>query len=141
LLLRYNELDRTLDELSTIIKSIRSHQQQSTDDFDQFLSIETDIEKHSTVISNLLAFDHNLLNETDISQRNIHSLSRTVQTLEQHDFEILLKSTIDLANKFNDNSIKDKFQYLLTKIDNNEINQNINRTKLHCFIRIYDYND
>ncbi|CAF4828603.1 unnamed protein product, partial [Rotaria sp. Silwood2] len=104
-------------------------------------SIETDIEKHSTVISNLLAFDHNLLNETDISQRNIHSLSRTVQTLEQHDFEILLKSTIDLANKFNDNSIKDKFQYLLTKIDNNEINQNINRTKLHCFIRIYDYND
>ncbi|CAF3242342.1 unnamed protein product, partial [Rotaria sp. Silwood2] len=37
LLLRYNELDRTLDELSTIIKSIRSLQQQSTDDFDQFL--------------------------------------------------------------------------------------------------------
>ncbi|CAF4071632.1 unnamed protein product, partial [Rotaria sordida] len=37
LLLRYNELDRTLDELSTIIKSIRSLQQQSTDDIDQFL--------------------------------------------------------------------------------------------------------
>ncbi|CAM2712242.1 unnamed protein product [Rotaria socialis] len=37
LLLRYNELDRILDELSTIVKSIRSLQQQSTEDFDQFL--------------------------------------------------------------------------------------------------------
>ncbi|CAM4836468.1 unnamed protein product [Rotaria magnacalcarata] len=37
LLIRYNELDRILDELSTIIKSIRSLQQQSTEDFDQFL--------------------------------------------------------------------------------------------------------
>ncbi|CAF4706389.1 unnamed protein product [Rotaria sp. Silwood2] len=60
-------------------------------------SIETDIEKHSTVISNLLAFDHNLLNETDISQRNIHSLSRTVQTLEQR--WILLKELI-MKQKF-----------------------------------------
>ncbi|CAF5095833.1 unnamed protein product, partial [Rotaria sp. Silwood1] len=49
----------------------------------EFQEIETDIEKHSTVISNLLALGRNLLNETDISSRNVDSLSRTVQTLEQ----------------------------------------------------------
>ncbi|CAF3077809.1 unnamed protein product [Rotaria sp. Silwood2] len=127
-------------------------------------------------------------NSDYLLSRTIYSKSDVNQRLDE--FEILLKSTIDLADKFNDNSnewiiiehrlqsIKDKFQYLLTKsnrqyrelkintdikheileinsqldhletlahslepIDHNEINQNINRTKLHCFIRIYDYND
>ncbi|CAF1246804.1 unnamed protein product [Rotaria sordida] len=124
-------------------------------------------------------------NSDHLSSRTIYSTSDVNQRLDE--FEILLKSTIDLANEFNDNSnewiiiehrlqlIKDKFQYLLTKsnrqyrelktnydikheileinsqldhleilthslepIDNNEINQNINRTKLHRFIRIHD---
>ncbi|CAF4651168.1 unnamed protein product, partial [Rotaria sp. Silwood2] len=64
-------------------------------------TIETDIEKHSTVISNLLALGHNLLNETDISQRNIDSLSRTIQTLEQRWLslkELIMKRKFELDN-------------------------------------------
>ncbi|CAF4572907.1 unnamed protein product [Rotaria sp. Silwood2] len=124
-------------------------------------------------------------NSDYLLSRTIYSKSDVNQRLDE--FEIILKSTIDLADKFNDNSnewiiiehrlqsIKDKFQYLLTKsnrqyrelkintdikheileinsqldhletlahslepIDHNEINQNINRTKLHRFIRIHD---
>ncbi|CAF4001467.1 unnamed protein product, partial [Rotaria sordida] len=120
-----------------------------------------------------------------LASRTICSTSGVNQRLGE--FEILLKSTIELANEFNNNSnewiiiehrlqlIKDKFQYLLTRsnrqcrelktnsdikheileinsqldhletlthslepIDNNEINQNTNRTKLHRFIRIHD---
>ncbi|CAF3496121.1 unnamed protein product [Rotaria sp. Silwood1] len=37
LLVRYNDLDRALDNLSTEIKSIRTFQQQPTDEFDQFI--------------------------------------------------------------------------------------------------------
>ncbi|CAF3725966.1 unnamed protein product [Adineta steineri] len=36
-LVRYNELDRTLDELNTLVKSVRSLQQQPTEDLNQFL--------------------------------------------------------------------------------------------------------
>ncbi|CAF5008902.1 unnamed protein product [Rotaria sp. Silwood1] len=124
-------------------------------------------------------------NSDHLLTRTIYSRSDVNERLDE--FELLLKSTIDLANQFNDNSnewiiiehrlqsIKDKFHYLLTKsnrqprelkttadvkhemleissqldhletlthslepIDNNEINQNINRTKLHRFIRIHD---
>jgi hypothetical protein len=46
-------------------------------------TIEIDIEKHSSIISSVLALGHNLLNEPDVRPRNIDSLSRTVQTLEQ----------------------------------------------------------
>ncbi|CAF1279500.1 unnamed protein product [Rotaria sordida] len=124
-------------------------------------------------------------NSDHLPSRTICSTSGVNQRLGE--FEILLKSTIELANEFNNNSnewiiiehrlqlIKDKFQYLLTRsnrqcrelktnsdikheileinsqldhletlthslepIDNNEINQNTNRTKLHRFIRIHD---
>ncbi|CAF3855305.1 unnamed protein product, partial [Adineta steineri] len=37
LLLRYNEVDRTLDSLNILIKSIRTLQQQPTDELDQFI--------------------------------------------------------------------------------------------------------
>ncbi len=45
--------------------------------------MEIDLEKHSTIISSLLALGHNLLSETDIRPRNIDSLTRNVQSLEQ----------------------------------------------------------
>ncbi|CAF3482671.1 unnamed protein product [Rotaria sp. Silwood1] len=67
----------------------------------EFQEIETDIEKHSTVISNLLALGRNLLNETDISSRNLDSLSRTVQTLEQCWLslkELIIKRKYELDN-------------------------------------------
>jgi hypothetical protein len=51
--------------------------------FVEFQSIELDLEKHSSIISSLLALGHNLLNEIEIRPRNIDSLTRSVQTLEQ----------------------------------------------------------
>ena len=42
-----------------------------------------DLEKHSSIISSLLALGHNLSNEMEIRPRNIDSLTRSVQTLEQ----------------------------------------------------------
>jgi hypothetical protein len=51
--------------------------------FSEFQSIEMDLEKHRSIISSLLALDHNLLNEMEIRPRNIDSLTCSVQTLEQ----------------------------------------------------------
>lgn len=56
--------------------------------FFKFQTIERDIEKHSSVISSLIALGHNLLNESDIGSRNVDSLSRSVQALEQRWFAL-----------------------------------------------------
>ncbi len=58
----------------------------------EFQSIETDLEKHNPIISSLLALGHNLLNEMEIRPRNIDSLTRSVQTLEQR--WVLLKDLL-----------------------------------------------
>ena len=55
---------------------IRVHQQ-------SLASIEVDIEKHSSIISSLLALGRNVLNETESRPRNIETLSRSVETLEE----------------------------------------------------------
>ncbi|UJR37453.1 hypothetical protein I4U23_030156 [Adineta vaga] len=46
-------------------------------------TIETDIENHSSVVNSVLALGRNLLNESDIRSRNIESIPRTIQSIEQ----------------------------------------------------------
>ncbi|CAF3475042.1 unnamed protein product [Rotaria socialis] len=55
---------------------LRNHQQ-------SVAAIEADIEKHSSVISSVLALGHNLLSESDVRPRNIGSIQRTIQSIEQ----------------------------------------------------------
>ncbi|CAF4242102.1 unnamed protein product, partial [Rotaria sordida] len=46
-------------------------------------AIEGDIEKHRTIVSSVLSLGHYLLNEIDIRSRNINSIRRTIQSIEQ----------------------------------------------------------
>lgn len=46
-------------------------------------SMESDIEKHTPTVTALLALGHNLLTETEIRPRNIDTVARAVQTLEE----------------------------------------------------------
>ncbi|CAM4803210.1 unnamed protein product [Rotaria magnacalcarata] len=55
---------------------LRNHQQ-------SVAAIEADIEKHSTIISSVLALGHNLLSESDVRPRNIGTIQRTIQSIEQ----------------------------------------------------------
>ncbi|CAF4870940.1 unnamed protein product, partial [Rotaria sp. Silwood1] len=55
---------------------LRAHQQ-------SIITIEGDIEKHTTIVSSVLALGHYLLSEIDIRSRNINSIPRTIQSIEQ----------------------------------------------------------
>ncbi|CAF4873186.1 unnamed protein product, partial [Rotaria sp. Silwood1] len=55
---------------------LRAHQQ-------SIIAIEADIEKHTTIVSSVLALGHNLLSEIDLRSRNINSIPRTIQSIEQ----------------------------------------------------------
>ncbi|CAF4163427.1 unnamed protein product, partial [Rotaria sordida] len=47
------------------------------------IGIEGDIEKDPTIVSSVLALGHYLLSEIDIRSRNINSIPRTIQSIEQ----------------------------------------------------------
>jgi len=55
-------------------------------------SIELDIEKHTSIITSLLALGHNLLTENETRPRNIETVARSVQTLEER--WVLLKDLL-----------------------------------------------
>ncbi|CAF2655446.1 unnamed protein product [Rotaria sp. Silwood2] len=69
-------LQRSLSINTLNANELRSHQQ-------SIVAIEADIEKHSTIVSSVLALGHNLLSENDIRSRNIGSIPRTIQSVEQ----------------------------------------------------------
>ncbi|CAF0984495.1 unnamed protein product, partial [Rotaria sordida] len=69
-------LQRSLSINTSNANELRVHQQ-------SIVAIEADIEKHSTIVSSVLALGHNLLSETDIRSRNIGSIPRTIQSIEQ----------------------------------------------------------
>ncbi|CAF1260766.1 unnamed protein product [Rotaria sordida] len=88
----FNEFEQGCENIRLWMDTIETNLQrtlptQNTNEFhihqQSIAAIEMDIEKHSTVMSSLLALGHNLLNDTDISSRTIDSLSRRIQTLEQ----------------------------------------------------------
>ncbi|UJR08743.1 hypothetical protein I4U23_013000 [Adineta vaga] len=62
----------------------KQHQTNDLPTYQQSIaSIETDIENNATAVNNLLTLGHNLLQDPDIHQQNVDSISRTVQTIEQ----------------------------------------------------------
>ena len=45
--------------------------------------MEIDIEKHSTIVNDVLGLGRSLLNESDLRSRSLSTIPRTIQTLEQ----------------------------------------------------------